>query len=76
VLNCAAQRERRLATGFWHVELLLDENLGHRPPALPAGIKSFFGTSENAVRTQPRIAISVYLLVAILKKRLRIPASL
>lgn len=37
-------------------------------------IKSFFGTSENAVRTQ--IQIAVYVLVAILKKRLQLSASL
>lgn len=39
-------------------------------------IKTFYGTSENAVKTQIWIAVSVYLLVAILKKRLRIGASL
>lgn len=39
-------------------------------------IKSFFGTSENAVKTQIWIAISVYVLVAILKKRLNIQHSL
>jgi hypothetical protein len=39
-------------------------------------IKAFYGTSDNAVRTQVWIAISVYLLVAILKKRLRLTASL
>jgi hypothetical protein len=39
-------------------------------------IKSFFGTSENAVRTQIWIAVSVYVLVAILKKRLKLDASL
>lgn len=39
-------------------------------------IKAFFGTSENAVRTQVWIAITVYVLVAILKKRLRLSASL
>jgi hypothetical protein len=39
-------------------------------------IKVFFGTSENAVKTQIWIAVSTYLLVAIVKKRLRIPASL
>jgi hypothetical protein len=33
-------------------------------------IKSFYGTSENAVKTQIWIAVSVYLLVAIIKKRL------
>ncbi len=39
-------------------------------------IKTFFGTSENAVKTQIWIAVSVYLLVAILRKRLKIDASL
>jgi hypothetical protein len=39
-------------------------------------IKAFFGTSENAVKTQVWIAISVYVLVAILKKRLKSDASL
>lgn len=39
-------------------------------------IKSFFGTSPNAVKTQIWIAISVYLLVAILKKQLDLPGSL
>jgi|SRR3989339_224579 len=38
-------------------------------------IKTFYGTSENAVKTQIWIAISVYVLVAILRKRLRIPHS-
>ena len=39
-------------------------------------IKAFFGTNENAVKTQIWIAISVYLLVAIVKKRLGVAASL
>ena len=39
-------------------------------------IKSFFGTTENAVKTQIWIAISVYVLVAIIKKRLKINVSL
>jgi hypothetical protein len=39
-------------------------------------IKSFFGTSPNAVKTQIWIAVSVYLLVAIVKKRLNLPGSL
>jgi IS4 transposase len=39
-------------------------------------IKAFYGTSENAVRTQVWISISVYLLVAIVKKRLHLPMSL
>jgi hypothetical protein len=39
-------------------------------------IKVFFGTSENAVKTQVWIAVSVYVLVAIVKKRLALSASL
>ena len=39
-------------------------------------IKKFFGTSENAVKTQIWIAISVYILVAIIKKRLNLDMSL
>ncbi len=39
-------------------------------------IKAFFGTTENAVKTQISIAISVYVLVAIIKKRLNLSASL
>jgi len=39
-------------------------------------IKSFYGTSENAVKTQVWIAISIYVLVAIIKKRLNLDMSL
>lgn len=39
-------------------------------------IKAFYGTTENAVKTQIWIAVSVYLLVAIIKKRLQLPGSL
>jgi IS4 transposase len=39
-------------------------------------IKSFFGTSENAVKTQIWIAVCVYVLIAIVKKRLALDASL
>jgi transposase len=39
-------------------------------------IKAFYGTSENAVKTQIWIAISVYVLVAIIKKRVQIDLSL
>ena len=39
-------------------------------------IKAFYGTSENAVRTQVWIAIAVYVLVAIVKKRLNLEHSL
>ena len=39
-------------------------------------IKQFYGTSENAVKTQIWIAVSVYVLVAIVRKRLKLEASL
>ena len=39
-------------------------------------IKSFFGLSENAVKTQIWIAVAVYVLIAIIKKRLALTASL
>ena len=39
-------------------------------------IKHFYGTSENAVKTQIWIAIAVYVLVAIVKKRLALDATL
>jgi hypothetical protein len=39
-------------------------------------IKSFFGTSENAVKTQVWVAITVYVLMAIVKKQARLDLSL
>jgi len=39
-------------------------------------IQSFYGTSENAVKTQIWIAVSVYVLVAIVRKRLGLQSSL
>ena len=54
----------------WRVELFFKWIKQH------LRIKAFYGTSENAVRTQIWIALSVYLLVAIVKKRLRLDASL
>jgi len=39
-------------------------------------IKDFFGTSENAVKTQIWIAVSVYVLVAIFRKRLKLDSTL
>lgn len=54
----------------WQVELFFKWIKQH------LRIKSFFGTSENAVKSQIWIAISVYVLVAIIKKRLKIEADL
>jgi hypothetical protein len=53
----------------WQVELFFKWIKQH------LRIKAFYGTSENAVRIQVWVAISVYILVAIVKKRLRLPAS-
>jgi IS4 transposase len=39
-------------------------------------IKAFYGTSENAVKTQIWIAITIYVLVAIIKKQLKLKQSL
>jgi hypothetical protein len=54
----------------WQVELFFKWIKQH------LRIKSFFGTSENAVKSQIWIAVSVYVTVAIIKKQLGIEASL
>jgi hypothetical protein len=54
----------------WQVELFFKWIKQH------LRIKAFYGTSENAVKTQIWIAVSVYVLVAIVRKRLALGASL
>lgn len=54
----------------WQVELFFKWIKQH------LRIKAFYGTSANAVKTQVWIAVSVYVLVAIVKKRLGLPQSL
>lgn len=54
----------------WQVELFFKWIKQH------LRIKAFYGTSENAVKTQIWIAISVYVLVAIVRKRLNLSLSL
>lgn len=54
----------------WQVELFFKWIKQH------LRIKAFYGTTENAVKTQIWIAISVYVLVAIVKKRLKLDQSL
>jgi len=61
---CALYKSR------WHVELFFRWIKQH------LRIKKFYGTSDNAVKTQIWIAVSVYVLVAIVKKRLVLDASL
>ena len=60
----------RLYKCRWQVELFFKWIKQH------LRIKAFYGTSDNAVKTQVWIAISVYVLVAIVKKELRIDRSL
>ena len=54
----------------WQVELFFKWIKQH------LRIKKFYGNSENAVKTQIWIAISIYVLVAIVKKRLNLENSL
>jgi hypothetical protein len=54
----------------WQVELFFKWIKQH------LRIKAFYGTSENAVKTQIWVAVSVYVLVAIVRKRLALDASL
>lgn len=61
---CALYKNR------WQVELFFKWIKQH------LRIKRFYGTSENAVKTQIWIAVSVYVLVAIVKKKLNLHASL
>jgi len=64
VTICALYKNR------WQVELFFKWIKQH------LRIKCFFGTSENAVKTQIWIAVSVYVLVVIVKKKLQLDASL
>ena len=61
---CALYKSR------WQVELFFKWIKQH------LRIKKFYGTSQNAVRTQIWTAVSVYVLVAIVKKKLQLDASL
>ena len=67
---CSAQTIADLYRYRWQIELFFKWIKQHLP------IKTFYGTSENAVKTQIWIAVSVYVLVAIIKKRLKIETSL
>ncbi len=60
----------KLYRSRWQVELFFKWIKQH------LRIKKFYGTSENAVKTQIWIAVSVYVLVAIMKKQLRLQESL
>jgi hypothetical protein len=65
----AASTIARLYKSRWQIELFFKWIKQH------LRIKAFYGTSENAVRVQIWIAIAVYVLIAIIRKRLRLPHS-
>lgn len=65
-----AQTVAELYRCRWQVELFFRWIKQH------LRIKAFYGTSENAVKTQIWIAVSIYVLVAIIKKQLNLSASL
>ena len=60
----------RIYKSRWQVELFFKWIKQH------LRIKAFFGTSENAVKTQIWVAVSIYVLVAIVRKRLELDGSL
>jgi hypothetical protein len=60
----------KLYKARWQIELFFKWIKQH------LRIKAFYGTSQNAVKAQIWIAVSTYLLVAIMKKELRLPLSL
>ena len=64
--SLAATTIAKLYQSRWQIELFFKWIKQH------LRIKAFFGTSENAVRTQIWIAVSTYVLVAIIKKRLKL----
>jgi len=69
-LTISAQTVADLYKQRWQVELFFKWIKQH------LRIKSFYGTSENAVKSQIWIAVSVYVLIAIIKKRLGIKENL
>lgn len=71
--NCFTLEALEIATLYkcrWQVELFFKWIKQH------LRIKAFFGTSENAVKTQIWIAVSIYVMVAIIKKQLNLELSL
>jgi hypothetical protein len=69
-LRAAGAHHTQLYRQRWQIELFFKWIKQH------LRIKVFFGESENAVKTQIWIAVSVYVLVAIIRKRLGLTASL
>lgn len=69
-LDLPALSITKLYKARWEIELFFRWIKQH------LRIKAFYGTTENAVKTQIWIAVSIYVLVAILKKRLHLDQSL
>ena len=73
---CSQESATRSIPSTYKRHLLWDIELFFKWIKQHLRIKQFYGTSENAVKTQIWIAVSVYVLVAIVKKRLALDASL
>jgi hypothetical protein len=69
-MTVSAETIALLYKNRWHVELFFKWIKQH------LHIKSFYGRSDNAVRSQLWISVCVYLMIAILKKRLALPQTL
>jgi hypothetical protein len=69
-LEVPAETVAALYKNRWQIELFFRWIKQH------LRIKHFFGTSPNAVKTQVWIAVSIYVLMAILHKELKLPGSL
>jgi hypothetical protein len=69
-LEVPAETVAALYKNRWQIELFFRWIKQH------LRIKHFFGTSPNAVKTQVWIAVSIYVLIAILHKELKLPGSL
>ena len=69
-LDISARSIADLYKARWQVELFFKWVKQH------LRIKAFYGTSENAIKTQIYIAISTYVLIAIVKKEIKLPLEL
>jgi IS4 transposase len=69
-MTVSSETITKLYKNRWHVELFFKWIKQH------LHVKSFYGRSDNAVRSQLWISVCVYLLIAILKKRLELPQTL
>jgi len=69
-MTVSAETIAKLHKNRWHVELFFKWIKQH------LHVKSFYGRSDNAVRSQLWISVCVYLLIALLKKRWKLPQTL